>query len=155
MMNAAAQVAQRHCHRLNYFTALPCDTASICKPVLLLLSPPLLPVCGCLPASLPHYCTHTHRTSQRRQANVRVLALQRPLFVALVGAAALYCLIMGKGWLRLLLAVSGGEELQCVCATSVGEAGWRREAAFCMPLEHWLLIAFPAWQSGAAAYVWW
>jgi hypothetical protein len=48
------------------------------------------------------------RTSQRRQSNVRVLGLQRPLFAALLVAAALYCLWRSGGWLRLMLALAAG-----------------------------------------------
>lgn len=50
-----------------------------------------------------------HRTSQRRQSHVRVLGLQRPLFVALVGAAGLYCLVRSSAWLRFGLALAVGE----------------------------------------------
>lgn len=57
-------------------------------------------------------------TSQRRQSNVRVLGLQRLLFVALQVAAALYCLLRGGGWLRLLLALAAGL-LLWVCHASL------------------------------------
>lgn len=55
------------------------------------------------------------RTSQRRQSNVRVLGLQRPLFAALLVAAALYCMWRSGGWLRLLLALAAG-----ACNPSMG-----------------------------------
>jgi len=44
-----------------------------------------------------------------RQSNVRVLGLQRALFVGLVLAGALYCYFRSRGWLRLLLALLIGE----------------------------------------------
>jgi hypothetical protein len=40
---------------------------------------------------------------------VRVLGLQRPLFVVLVAAAALYCWYRSKAWLGLALALVAGE----------------------------------------------
>lgn len=60
------------------------------------------------------------RTSQRRQSNVRVLGLQRPLFVVLLGAAALYCLYRSGGWLRLLLVLLAGDSDE----SDSGGGGW-------------------------------
>lgn len=45
---------------------------------------------------------------------MRVLGLQRPLFVALVAAAALYCLVRSGAWLRFGLALVVGEWLSLV-----------------------------------------
>lgn len=57
-------------------------------------------------------------TSQMRQSNVRVLGLQRALFVGLVLAGALYCYFRSRGWLRLLLALLIGLSL-LVCHASL------------------------------------
>jgi hypothetical protein len=67
-------------------------------------------------------CLCTHRTSQRRAGNVRVLGLQRPLFVVLVGLGALYCLFRSRAWLRLLAALLAGARARaCVCRGGGGE----------------------------------
>ncbi|KAF6255729.1 prenylated rab acceptor PRA1 [Scenedesmus sp. NREL 46B-D3] len=47
-------------------------------------------------------------TSRQRQGAVRVLGLQRPLFVLLVAAAALYCWFRSRAWLGLALALVAG-----------------------------------------------
>jgi hypothetical protein len=49
------------------------------------------------------------RTSRQRQGNVRVLGLQRPPFVLLAAAAALYCWYRSRAWLLLALALLAGE----------------------------------------------
>jgi hypothetical protein len=71
----------------------------------------------------------TCRTSQRRQGNVRVLGLSRPLFVALVGLAALYCLYRSRGWLNLVLALLAGEAGRG--AVSAGGGGGHVAAQAC------------------------
>jgi hypothetical protein len=48
------------------------------------------------------------RTSRQRQSNVRVLGLQRPLFVLLVAAVALYCWYRSRAWLGLALGLVAG-----------------------------------------------
>ena len=55
---------------------------------------------------------------------MRVLGLQRPLFVALLLAAALYCLVRGGGWLRLVLALPAGEEGGVDGVNGLGEGEW-------------------------------
>eukprot|EP00775_Hariotina_reticulata_P011242 gene11242-11391_t len=55
--------------------------------------------------------TNSLKTSRQRSSNVRVLGLQRPLFVLLMLAAALYGWYRSRGWLMLLTAVVAGVSL--------------------------------------------
>eukprot|EP00879_Flechtneria_rotunda_P025147 GHRR01026707.1.p1 GENE.GHRR01026707.1~~GHRR01026707.1.p1 ORF type:complete len:204 (+),score=30.88 GHRR01026707.1:260-871(+) len=48
-------------------------------------------------------------SSRHRQGSVKVLGLQRPVFVLLLLCCVLYCLYASRGWINLVLAVVAGE----------------------------------------------
>src|SRR5690242_2686690 len=70
------------------------------------------------PANQPAYFDLTMsincRTSRQRQSNLRVVGLQRPVFVLFMMAAALYLWWRNRAWLNLFMALIAGD----VCWTT-------------------------------------
>jgi hypothetical protein len=69
------------------------------------------------------------RTSRQRQSSVRVLGLQRPLFVLLLAAGALYCWYRSRAWLGLALALLAGEAQGDAAAATAAVAAAAAPAA--------------------------